>query len=565
MAELQPGAQLGQYSIIEQVGQGGMATIFRARQEALGRDVAVKVLPAYLAADPEYLARFRREANAIAQLQHPNILPVFDFGERDGLTYIVMLLAPSGQTLRERLGAPVPLATAVQIMNQVGGALHYAHEQGIVHRDVKPSNVLMGERDWALLSDFGIARMVQGATHLTRTGVGIGTPEYMSPEQGQGLVVDGRADQYSLAVILYQMLTGQLPFSAETPVGTVIQHITKPVPAPRSVNPNIPPEVEAVLLRALAKDPAERYPTTAEFVEAVNLAAAPYIRPGSRATPAPTDQRPAITAAALAATSMPTRPGIPAAPTPVTPIAIDPSTQRRLGERRGGAGRIVAAVLVGVVLCGGLAIGGGFLGVSAMNGSISLFAAASSATPTVTRVPTTATATATRPSSIVSQPNSEPTETPTPEPTATETPVPTETPRPTNTVPPRPTNTTAPQAQPTNTTAPPRPTNTTAPQAQPTNTTAPPRPTNTAPTGPGGGGGGIGTITVRNTSRTETLVCSYNGPDASTRLEIPPGGSDSASVPAGTYTERCVTESGAGPGTRSVNVPAGGTVSRSAP
>ncbi|GIW06193.1 MAG: hypothetical protein KatS3mg060_0998 [Dehalococcoidia bacterium] len=542
MAELRPGSRLGQYTIIEQIGQGGMATIFRARQETLGRDVAIKVLPAYLAGDPEYLARFRREANAIAQLQHPNILPVFDFGEQDGLTYIVMLLAPSGQTLRERLGAPVPLGTALQVMNQVGSALQYAHEQGIVHRDVKPSNVLMGERDWALLSDFGIARMVQGSTHLTRTGVGIGTPEYMSPEQGQGFAVDGRADQYSLAVILYQILTGQLPFVAETPVGTVIQHITKPVPPPRTLNPNIPPEVEAVLLRALSKDPNDRYPSVAEFVEALGAAANPYLRTGQRAAPTPPHSRPAV-----AVTAMPTRPGIPSAVASAPPEA---QTERKVAATQRSSGRLIAALVLGIVLCLGLAIGGGVLGVSALNGSLGLFAAALNGTATPTAPPQTPTPTTTRPPSNVSGTAAEPTETPTPEPTPTATPVPTETPRPTNTAPPRPTNTPAPPAA-TNTPPPPAPTNTPVRQAP--------------PPGPGGGGGGVGTITVRNTSRTETLICSYNGPEASTRLEIPPGGSDSTSVPAGTYTERCVTESGAGPGTRSVSVPAGGTVSRSAP
>lgn len=539
MAELRPGSRLGQYTILEQIGQGGMATIFRARQEALGRDVAIKVLPAYLASDPEYLARFRREATAIAQLQHPNILPVFDFGEQDGLTYIVMLLAPSGQTLRDRLGAPLPLGVAIPMINQVGSALQYAHEQGIVHRDVKPSNVLMGERDWALLSDFGIARMVQGATHLTRTGVGIGTPEYMSPEQAQGMPVDGRADQYSLAIILYQMLTGQLPFVAETPVGIVIQHITKPPPPPRSLNPEIPAEVEAVMLRALSKDPAERYPSIADFLDALGAAAHPFLRTDARRPPPPATPRSALTATAVA-----TRPDLAAMPAPPPP---DPQTERHAPPRRARPGRLLVAVLVAVPVCGLIAVGGGVLGAAALNGSFGPFAANANRTATPTPLPPTATAT--RPAGTVAGTAAEPTATPTPEPTATATPAPTDTPPPTNTPLPRPTNTPAPP-----------PPTATPPPAAPTATAVRPPPTQ-----PAGGGGGIGTITVRNTSRTETLICSYNGPEASTRLEIPPGGSESTSVPAGVYNERCVTESGAGPGTSTVTVPAGGTVTRSAP
>ncbi|MDW8252745.1 MAG: serine/threonine-protein kinase [Chloroflexota bacterium] len=535
MADLRPGSRLGQYTIVDQIGQGGMATIFRARQEALGRDVAIKVLPAYLASDPEYLARFRREATAIAQLQHPNILPVFDFGEQDGLTYIVMLLAPSGQTLRDRLGAPMPLASALPMITQVGSALQYAHEQGIVHRDVKPSNVLLGERDWALLSDFGIARMVQGATHLTRTGVGIGTPEYMSPEQAQGLPVDGRADQYSLAVILYQMLTGHLPFVAETPVGIVLQHITKPPPPPRSLNPDIPPQVEAVLLRALSKDPEQRYPTVADFLDALNAAAQPSLRTSPRSVPLATTPRSAASLPAAA-----TRPAV----TPVVSPPEEPQTERQIMPSRRRGSRLFVALAVGGVVCAALAIGGGAVGVAALNGTFGGFAALANPTPTPTLPP--ATAAPTRQPGTVAGTDAEPTPTPTPEPTATPTPEPTPTPVPTNTPPPRPTNTPAPP--------PPTP-------PPPAPTSPPPQP----PPQPGGGGAGIGTITVRNTSATEVLICAYNGPEASTRLEIPPGGSGSTSVPAGVYTERCVTESGAGPGTRSVTVPAGGTVTRAAP
>ncbi|MCL6649848.1 MAG: protein kinase [Chloroflexi bacterium] len=437
MAEVRPGSHLGQYLIREQIGQGGMATIFRARQETLGRDVAIKVLPAYLAADPEYLARFRREATAIAQLQHPNILPVYDFGEQDGQTYIVMLLVPGGQTLRERLGAPLPFATILRLITQVGSALQYAHEQGIVHRDVKPSNILLGERDWALLSDFGIARMLQGSTHLTRTGVGIGTPEYMSPEQGQGAPVDGRADQYSLAVILYQMLTGKLPFVAETPVATVIQHITKPVPPPREINPALPPAVEAVVLMALSKDPNERYPSVSAFVDALTLAL-----PGSRSspgrTPAPVTPPPreaTVPPAAGAAVS-------PAIPAPASASA-DVATERAVAPPR--RRRWLAASLAGAFLCAGVALGTGALGLNALGGRIGQLggragqlASAPSPTPTLL-----ATLTPARPPAVLPSTDAEPTATPTVTSTEPPPPSPTEAPpSPTAThPPPRPTAT----------------------------------------------------------------------------------------------------------------------------
>lgn len=552
MAGLETGARLGQYVIMEQIGQGGMATIYRARQESLGRDVAIKVLPTYLAADPEFLARFRREATAIARLQHPNILPVYDFGEQDGQTYIVMLLAPSLQTLRDRLGEPIDLASAVRIISQVAAALAYAHEQGIIHRDVKPSNVLMGEREWALLSDFGIARMVQGNTHITRTGVGIGTPEYMSPEQGQGHQVDGRADQYSLGIILYQMLTGKLPFEAPTPVAVVIQHITKTPEAPRLLNPSIPPLVEDVMLRAMAKDPNDRYPSMTAFADALRYAADPSTAPVAWSQPTS-----AVTVLNKAPTSAPgdvsTNPSLP---------AIPPKKKKRSRAPLFA----LAGVLLLLLVCAGTALAAG--PVVAGSGFFALITASGpTATPTVP--PPTPTPVTPTPTEIVigisgAEPTATPTATETPEPTAT--PTETSTPRPTNTAAPRPTNTTAPQ--PTNTTAP-RPTNT--PKPEPTDT-APPQPTHTAAakatntpapkptntTAPSGGG--TGSIVVRNNG-SATVTCSWNGDVASDRLEVAPGSSGRVNLPAGSYSERCVGGSASG-AVVSVNVPAGGSISR---
>jgi len=265
------GQVIGKYRIEAFIGGGGQAKVYKAYHPALDTYVAIKVLPPYFAAEEGFVERFRQEARVIARLRHPNIITVYDFGEEQGLTYIVMDYIAGG-TLASRLGRPLPLDTTLNIVEQIGRALDYAHNQGVVHRDVKPSNVLMAREDWVLLSDFGIARVMETTVRLTRTGVGIGTPEYMSPEQGQGLPVDSRSDLYSLGILLYEMLTGQVPFKAETPFGTVLQHVSTPPPPPRVHNPNIPEAVEAVIVKALAKQPEERYQSANEMLQALHEA-----------------------------------------------------------------------------------------------------------------------------------------------------------------------------------------------------------------------------------------------------------------------------------------------------
>jgi serine/threonine protein kinase/tetratricopeptide (TPR) repeat protein len=261
------GQELGGYRIISQVGKGGMATVYKAFQPSLDRYVALKVMPPFYAQEDEtFIKRFKREAQSIAKLRHPNILLVIDFGEHDGLIYIVMEFVDAG-TLKDRLGKPMPLDQAVKIFDQVASALDYAHMQGLVHRDVKPSNILLPKPDWPLLTDFGLAKIV-GGSHLTITGTIAGTPAYMSPEQGQGESVDARSDIYSLGIVLYEMMTGCVPYEAETPMAVVVKHIIEPLPLPTTKNSDLPESIERVILKALAKNPDDRYQRATTFAQA---------------------------------------------------------------------------------------------------------------------------------------------------------------------------------------------------------------------------------------------------------------------------------------------------------
>ena len=266
------GKQLGPYQIVAPLGEGGMAAVFRAYQPGMERYVALKILPRVFADDPAFSARFQREARILAQLQHPHILPVFDFGQAEGYSYIVMPYVPSGTLTDTMQGEPLPLPRIRQVVSQVGDALSYAHGRGLVHRDVKPSNVLIDERGNCLLTDFGVARMVESSVNLTATGTVVGTPAYMSPEQGAGREIDTRSDIYSLGIILYELATGRVPYRAETPIAVVFMHVSAPLPMPRSLNPALPEAVERVILKALAKNPDERYQTAEDMVEALKRA-----------------------------------------------------------------------------------------------------------------------------------------------------------------------------------------------------------------------------------------------------------------------------------------------------
>lgn len=280
------GHTLGQYRIVEQIGLGGMATVYKAYQPALDRYVAIKILPAYYAHEPGFAGRFTREARAVAKLAHPHVLPIYDFGQENDLSYIVMQYVDAG-TLKDMLGQPSSLITAADISEQIADALDYAHDQGIIHRDVKPSNVLMDRGRWVLLSDFGLAKMVEGSVQLTGSGVGVGTPAYMAPEQGQGLKVDRRADIYSLGIILYEMVTGRVPFEAETPMAVVVKHITEPLPLPHTINPELPESIERIIMKALAKNPEDRYATAGKMAAALRKAVAGLDTAVAQAAPSP--------------------------------------------------------------------------------------------------------------------------------------------------------------------------------------------------------------------------------------------------------------------------------------
>lgn len=266
------GKQFGLYQVVAPLGKGGMAAVYKAYQPSIDRYVALKVLPRHFADDPQFIKRFEQEAKLLAKLQHPHILPIHDYGESEGYTYMVMPWVTGGDLTRLFRTRQFSLAEIGRIISQVGDALDYAHTQGVIHRDVKPSNILIDVRGNCLLTDFGIAKLVEGTSNLTGTGGVIGTPSYMSPEQGLGQTLDGRSDIYSLGIILYEMVTGQVPFTAETPMAVVIQHIQTPLPPPSKLDPTMPEAIERVILKSLAKQPEDRYATPGDMVQALQAA-----------------------------------------------------------------------------------------------------------------------------------------------------------------------------------------------------------------------------------------------------------------------------------------------------
>ena len=484
------GTKIGTYYILREIGRGGNAVVYLAHDEKLDRPVAVKMLHAF-AHHPQrqrIIERFRRGAQAAARLNHPNILPVYDFGEWQGAFYIIMQYV-RGKTLRQVLlgdseemyvTEPLPLSQALRIAQQVGAALAHARQHGVFHRDIKPSNILIADDGRIYLADFGLAH-VEGAAPITQSGETLGTPHYMSPEQGKGLPVDHRSDIYSLGVVLFQMLTGQVPFDADTPTPVILKHMVDPLPSPRSINPEIPLMVETVLRKALLKNPSERYQTIEEFIRDLEKAVASP-KAGAEIGEAPTltphdetlkvSERPAPSP--YRATE---RKGYKAKTGPPPPSG----NSKRNGGMRWAVVGIIVAGLAGLLVCGTAAL--------LLLGNLDQLR-----TPTSTRARQVAVTPAPTHTWVTPTPTLAPlSPTATPGPTQTETAVaaetaiptasvtPTATAEPTQTKPP-PSPTVAPTATPTVTAMPTdTPATTVTPTATPTNTpTATPIPTATA-------------------------------------------------------------------------------------
>jgi serine/threonine-protein kinase len=427
------------YQLTREIARGGMAAVWEAEDTALGRRVAIKLLHAQFANEPEFLERFRREARAAASLSHPNVVSVYDVSAESDLPFLVLELV-EGETLKDRIrhAAPLPDSEIRRVGAAVASTLDYAHRRGIIHRDVKPQNILLGDDGRPRLADFGIAQALV-PSGLTRTGAVMGTVHYLAPELVRGKTATPASDVYSLGAVLYEMATGRLPFSGETDLAVALAHVEEtPVP-PRTLNARVAPDLERTILRALAKAPEQRFLSAADFARALqSVGAAPPAPPGPPRADAVTQRipvapTPAPVAAAPAAVAAYTR--------PAPAVADRPYARTRVAAapRRGGGGLVALLLTMAAVL---VVLGAGFFGLATLSREGVL-------PPEPTAAPTARPTTASKPAGV-----------PTTAPTAAPTAAPSATPEPTA----------APPATPTP--APPSPT-----PAPPTPTRVPPTPT----------------------------------------------------------------------------------------
>ncbi len=500
---------IGRYEIRKELGRGGMAAVYLATDTLMERQVALKLMLPQLTADAQFVARFRREAKAVAQLEHRGITPVYDYGIHQGRPYLVMRYLPGGSLSDLLHGAPLAPQRASQLIDELAPALDFAHERGVIHRDLKPDNILFDEYGLPYLSDFGIVKMIEGSPQtLTVTGGIVGTPAYMSPEQARGNVeLDGRSDVYSLGVILFEMLVGKKPYKADTPMGLAMMHVLDPIPRLETFTGTVSPRYQALINKAMAKNRDERFQTATELATALRatlsgdpLATVPPGRPPAAA--------PGSAGATAQTGAIPTRG--PATRGPATQAAASQAAMPAEKAKRKVPVWMLAVAAVVIIACLGVAAVGGALLLGSDSTPTPTATATQSAAPTRTPTPAlpdpaggelgtpTRTATPTRTPTPASQPTRKPINTPTLKALApTETaatplaPVATPTPVPPTSAPPTatrqsqpPTNTPAP-ATPTNTRVPPTPTNTSPPATKtpapptPTNTPVPPSPTNT--------------------------------------------------------------------------------------
>lgn len=403
--------KVGRYEIIREIGQGGMATIYLAHDPVTDRPVALKLLHVQFVRDPQFRTRFMREAKIVAALEHPHIVPVYDFSGEQSIPYIVMRYMPGG-TLEDRItGKPLPLSQIVPIVQSIAAALDHAHAAGIVHRDLKPSNILFDAQGYASLSDFGLAKLTERVvTRITFSGAMVGTLDYMSPEQAMGEQgLDGRSDQYSFGVILYEMLTGSVPHLGENPMKVLYKHMTEAPPALDLRRPGLPEGFNEVIARALSRNPADRYPTVGDFAREVAALWNGPLRPCPLKVSEVTRTQPL---------RVPVRSRL---------GSVRAAPLRTMFERRAPGWAWLIGGILGTLLCLGLT--GAAL--ASLNGGALAGLLWGTATPTMTATATasptptvTVTATATSTQTPTETPTATPTETPSPTPTNTEPPPP---------------------------------------------------------------------------------------------------------------------------------------------